>query len=456
MNRLKLVSLIFAISLFPTFANAVELLDSLKMAYENNPELKAKQEELKSRDEQLPQAYSGWLPTITASGEYGRNKDEIRRQGRDVDTYYGDNSKQLTYNQSLFNSGETLFRTSRAENVILASREELRSTEQSILLNTITAHSDVVRTKEVLDLSKNNEKVLREQMESTKDRFQLGETTKTDVSQSEARYQRGISDRIRAQGELTAALANYIQITGVHENKLLRDPQNFRLPRALHKIPNSLDEAFSIAQEFNPRLKSSLYGVEIGKEDVNISLARLGPDVSLRANSIRGDTRVIGGSTDNKNDSISLNLSIPLYQSGSEYSRIRESKREVERRKLDKMNTLNQVREDIISSWEGVITTRATIISTDEAVKAATVALDGVKKEQEVGSRTILDVLDAEQELFVTKVNAVNARRNEVVALYNLLFHMGKLSASDLGVKTEYFDPEQNYKRVRFLPIGIN
>ena len=455
MKKLSFILAVAAI-LLPGFANAVEILDSLKMAYENNPDFKAKQEEVKARDEQMPQALSGWMPTISAVGESGRNRDKVKGFGGiERKVYYGDHTRQLVYNQNLFQSGETVFRTNRAESVILGSREELRDTEQLILLNTIIAHSDVVRTKEVLDLSEHNEKVLREQMDSTKERFLLGETTKTDVSQSEARYQRGISDRIKAQGDLTAALANYIQITGVHENKLLRDPENFKLPRELAKIPNNLDEAFSIAQDSNPKLKASEYGVDVSKQDVNINLSRLGPDVNLRASAIRGDTRVIGGTAKNDNDSITLNLTIPLYQSGAEYSRIREAKKESERRKEVKIGTLNQLRENIISSWESVITTRATISATTEAVNAATIALEGVRKEQEVGSRTILDVLDAEQELFVAKVNLVNAKRNEVVAVYTLLYHMGKHSAQDLGVKTEYYDPEKHYKNVRFLPVGF-
>lgn len=420
------------------------LSKALAKAYEFNPELKSFRSRLKAIDEQVPQARAGWLPTVTA--DYSRGEDRETIGTRD-EVKLKPETKALTVTQPIFNGGETLARTDRALAAVEVGRSDLRDAEQQVLLNAVKAYAEVVRSKEVLELSINNEQVLGEQLQATQERFDLGETTRTDVAQSEARLARATSDKIRAEGELKVARANYLRIIGEEAGMV-------SMPAKLPAIPKNLEEALAIGLERNPTLKSTEFNQQIADSDVDASFATLLPDVNLQGRLTRREESSSTLPQDIDNDSVLLNVSIPLFQSGAEYSRIRANKRTREQRREQYEDTRNRTVEQVTSTWRDIETARASIKANKSTVESAQIALEGVRQEAEVGSRTTLDVLDAEQELFLSRVNLVAAQAREVTAVYSHLAAIGHMNADSLGLAVPTYNPEEHYKDVRFQFIG--
>lgn len=420
------------------------LAQALAKAYNFNPELKSFRSRLKAVDEQVPQARSGWLPSLSATYSRGKENETI---GNGAEVNLSPQTKALTVNQPLFRGGETLARTDRALNAVEVARAELTDAEQQILLNAVRAYIEVVRSTKVLELSTNNEQVLKEQLEATNERFKLGETTRTDVAQSEARLARATSDKVRAKGDLDVARANYVRIIG-------EEPKKASMPAKLPPLPESLEQALAVGLEQNPSLKAAEFNQQIADSDIDIAFASLLPDADLRGSLTRQKDASSTLRSDIDNDSVTVNVSIPLYQSGAEYSRIRQSKRTKEQRREQYEDTHNRTVESITRTWRDIETARASIKANKATVEGAEVALEGVRQEAEVGSRTTLDVLDAEQELFIARVNLVAAQASEVNAVHAHLAAIGYLTAGVLGLNVELYNPLEHYKDVRYQIIG--
>ncbi len=424
---------------------ATALLDALAVAYENNPQIKAERERLKSIDENMPQAYSGWMPSVTASHNRSRqNIDNDVFEGR-VNPY----TSRIAFEQNIFSGGDSIAAVKQAKNLIRAGRERLRDVEQQIMLQAITAYVDVVRAQEVLNLSINNKAVLEEQLEATQDRFELGETTRTDVAQAESRLAQAESDRILAEGNLVAAKSEYKRIF------VDKPAAEIGMPILFPILPDNFDKALEAAQNKSPALRRVEYEFDAAEYAVKREVAGILPSVNIsgEAKQSRHLSPAQGGKEDN--ETIGLNVVVPLYQSGAEYSRVRQAKKEASNTRYRMQDTRNAVVDQTTKAWREVETSRGNISATSANVKAAVLALEGVKQEQEVGSRTVLDVLDAEQELFQAKVNHVSAKRNEIIAVYSLLAAMGELSAADLKLDVDYYNPEEHYDDVKYKPFGF-
>jgi len=419
---------------------------ALAVAYTSNPNIKAERENLKGLDENMPQALSGWLPTARVNAERGRQRNNIDNTGwnyEDVDT------KQLVVSQPVFNGGETIAQTRSARHLIKAGRAQLLNVEQTTLFNAVTAYMDVVRDQSVLDLSKKNVDVLRQQSKASKDRFDVGEVTRTDVAQSDARVSQAEADRIQAQGNLASSRANYKRVIGSDSATLLVGP------KTLPPIPDTLEEVMEIALVYNPTINLTKHRAISADSDVDVRIADLLPDLSLNASMNRDDNAGQGGSTEFDTDAVTLNLTVPLYQSGAEWSRVRQAKAIKRQRDFNALDAHDETRQLVTRAWEQYQTAKAKIVSNKESIAAAEIALSGVRQEQLYGARTTLDVLDAERELFVTRVDFVRSERDEMVAAYNLLAVMGRLNPAylDLGVKP--YDPKEHYNSVKFQFIGF-
>lgn len=425
-------------------AQADMFRDSLQSAYDYSPRLKAEREALEVLNEAVNQAVSGWRPNVI--GNYSVERQRTRF-GTEEWSYEDADTRQLTLDQPIFQGGETIARIRSAKNSVKAGRKQLEAIEQNVLLDAVRAYMDVFQNQSVLELSHNNLEVLKKQLQATRDRFDVGEVTRTDVAQSEARVSRAESDYVQAQGALATAQGEFLRVMG-HEAGTLTMPGN------IPQIPASLNEAIEIAQNNNPDLLSSKYREQAADSDVWVRGAALLPSVNLQGTLRRETGAGIFGDSDFDTDSIGLNMRIPLYQSGAEYSRIREAKSQLQRRKFDILNTSDTVRENVTRAWEQLQTARAVIKAQEDNIRAAEIALDGVKQEQQYGARTTLDVLDAEQELFVARVNHVRARRDEVVAMYNLLSTLGSFTAQAVNLKVNY-DPSIHYNDVKYQMIGF-
>ncbi len=442
--KIALAALLVSVSL-PAASHAATLKEALGQAYMANPSLQAARSQLEATAEELPSAYAGFLPNVSAN--YERGRDEQKYGSRTDDNQV--KNRQIQATQPIFNGFGSVAEVKRAQNLITAEQHRLTAVEQEILSDAVTAYMDVVRAQRVLELNLSNVQVLTEQLQATKDRFELGETTRTDVAQSEARLSRAVSDKTVAEGALVAAKANYLQVVGT-------EPVNVSMPTSLPGIPGTLTESINLATEHNPNVLFSEYRADAAENDIYIAGSRILPSANVQAIKRKEDGLAsFFGSTEREVDSVMFNVNIPLYQSGSEYAQVRQNKRTREQRNNELQDSRNKAVEQVTRAWENVRTSRATIKSTTDAVNAAQIALEGVKQEAELGARTVLDILDAEQELFITRVNLVSAQRNEVIATYSLLAALGELTAESQQLDVERYDQNEYKDKVKYKVIGF-
>lgn len=422
--------------------------EALAAAYQNNPTLNAQRARLRATDEEVPQALSGYRPTLRAFSEVGRsylNSNNESLVGPENNALFA-RSYGATLEQPLFRGGQTAAATRGAENTVRAERARLESIEQTVLLNATTAYSDVYRDQAVLELTIRNEQRLARQLEATRDRFQVGEVTRTDVSQAEARLARGTSDRIGAEGDLAASRAVFRNVIGTTPAVLPRPA----LPQAL---PVSLAEANDMATGNNPDVTTAEFRERSALDSVDQVRGELSPTLSLIGRLQRQEDI---SRRDSRFDSAEalVNLNFPLYQAGNVHSRLRERKQlVVEQRRLLDQSQRDAV-EDATRAWNSLETASAEIGSFGKQVEANRIALDGVEKEAEVGARTVLDVLDAQQELLNSQVSLVRAERDQVVAAFQLKASVGVLTARQLNLAVDYYDPELHFRQVRNAWFG--
>jgi len=419
--------------------------DALEHAYNYNPALKAERENLAAIDEGVAQAISGFRPTALAGYDKGRQ----RRDSTGTTWNYQDTTvKSLDIDQPIFNGGETWANYKSAKERVKAGRAQLQNVEQQVLYDTVVAYTDVVEKQLVLKLSQNNVDVLKKQLDATNARFDAGELTRTDVSQSEARLAKAQADERQALGDLTTARVTFKRIIGYEP------PDVLALPAIPGILPATLNEAVDWAQAANPGLIAARHIESAASYDINARAGAILPDVSLHGSMDRTDGSSINGNRLDT-DALTVNITIPLYQSGAEWSRLREARSLADRAKFTTLDTHDAVIENVTRSWQDYYTAKAVIISTDQAMHAAEVALEGVRQENEFGVRTILDVLDAEQEAFSSRVNLVKAERAEKVQAYLLLSAVGKLTAKDLGLDVSVYDPKEHYDSVKYQLLGL-
>lgn len=447
MERVQAFGAIFmAVMLLCRPGEAETLTDALTAAYMSNPTLAAQRARLRTADEQVPQALSGWRPTVQTFGDAGFRR--IERNGKATGgSLLTEKNEDLFHrriggsiDQPIFRGGRTIAATRGAKNTIQAERARLWSVEQSTLLAATSAYVDVYRDQAVLDLTIRNEQRLGRQMEATQDRFRVGEVTKTDVFQAEARLARATADRIEAEGNLVSSRATYRNVVGEMPGNLLAPP----LPAPL---PLDREASVEAALSGNPDILAAQYNERAAWDNVDEVRGELLPSASLVGTAEREWEATRNGARFDTFEALAR-VSIPLYQAGAVYSRLRAAKQAAaEQRKL-----LDQSRRDAEESatqaWNNLETARAAINSFRAEVQANEVALEGVEREAEVGARTVLDILDAEQELLDSRVSLVTSQRDEIVAAFELVSATGDLTAENLRLPVEYYDPEEHYHQV--------
>ena len=419
---------------------AETLTETLVTTYAHNPILRAKRAEVRSVDENLPQALAGWRPTASLSASGGK---------KSLDTNLTDNrpltplSTQLSVEQPLYRGGRTVNGTLLADARVRAARADLEATEQGVLAAAVSAYMDVYRDQAVLELNRNNVQVLARQLEATKDRFEVGEITRTDVAQSEARLSRAVAERVRSEGNLAASRATYTRVVGL-------EPTALQPPEVLIGLPQTQVAAATMAEDQNPILKSARHAEAAARHGIAVSKGSLWPTVSLVGDLTRSEESTArNGRT--KSAFLGLEIGVPLYQAGAAYSNVRQRRQIASQRRLEIDGARRQVIQNATQAWEALNTAQAQIEARSKEVQAAEIALEGVKQEAAVGARTTLDVLDAEQELFDARVGLVVAERNETVASFDLLSAIGGLTARKLALPVETYDPESHYRSVRDL-----
>jgi outer membrane protein len=431
-----------------TAVSAQTMESALSRAYSGNPTLNAQRASVRVTNENVPQALSGYRPRITASADIGASITDTNLPGLGNSTgRLSPRGAGMQIDQNIFDSGKTRSSVSQAESQVLGARATLRNTEQNVLLDAATSYMNVLRDTAILNLNRNNVEVLEEQLRQTRDRFQVGEVTRTDVAQAEARLSASQSQAILAESNLKTSIARFRQNVGI-------EPKQLAPGRPIENLlPKTLPAALNTALTGHPSIIASLHGVDAAELQVKVTEADLYPTFGVRGVvQQRYDSTYFG---DNRTSaSVVGTLTVPIYEGGQVYSRTRQAKETAGQRRIDVDTQRDTVRAAVVSAWGGLEAAKAQIIAAQAQVQAAETALSGVREEAKVGQRTTLDVLNAQQELVSARSTLVTAQRDRVVASYSVLSAVGRLSSETLKLRTETYDARKHYDQVKGLLWG--
>ncbi len=430
----------------PRPGSAQTLADALVAAYNNNPTLQAARAQLRATDEQVPEALSNNRPTVTGTGNLGREWTNQSSAFFSTGQVTNPRSAGVTISEPLYRGGRTEASVERAENLVKAGRASLAATEQSVLLAAATAYMDVYRDQAVLELSISNEQVLRRRLEDTQEQFNVGIVTKTDVSQAEARLAQAVADRIQAENNLNSSRAVYRNVTGT-------SPGTLAAPEPVSGIPGTGEEALA-GVPHNPNVVAAGFNELAARQDVRVNTGELYPTLSLNGSYDHGDDTLSKGSFQ-ESTAVIAQLNVPIYPGSAAYARIRAAKQVVQQRRKETEAAERDASQAATQAFESLISAQAQIKSFEKQIQANEIALEGVRQEEAVGTRTVLDILNAEQELLDARVNKVQAEHDALVAALQLKTAMGQLTAQALDLPVAYYDVEAYYQEVRDKLWGV-
>lgn len=424
------------------------LRDALVTAYQSNPTLESARAQQRANDENVPIARAAGLPSASASGTY----TEFLKQSEN-----SFNAPSRTVNAGadlgvpIYSGGAVKNRVKAAKIRVEAGQADLRGTESSLFSSVVAAYMDVIRTEAIVGLNRKNVSVLQTNLQATGDRFEIGDLTRTDVAQSQSRLAVAQSDLRTAEANLAAARETYIRLVGTV-------PQALEAPPPLPNLPATADDAAAIALDSNPDLIGARERTKAADKDIDVAGAGRLPTVRLFAqgsyNNYLGTlARGVPSSGVSQTDTSAqagAQLSIPIFQGGLPAAQRRQATATASAALEQEIATERDVIAQVRSAYTSYIASNDLIRSSQVAVDAAGLSLEGVKAENSVGNRTILDILNAEQELLNAQVQLVTARRNAYVAGFTLLAAMGRGEARDLNLDGgTLYDPDLNYRRVR-------
>jgi outer membrane protein len=439
----------------PALADTIEA--ALVRAYQSNPQLNAQRASVRATDEGVPQALSGYRPKVAVTASAGYQYTDVNTTQGGSPTaivrteIHGANpprSVGLTVAQTLYNGQITANKTRSAESAVSGAREGLRVLEQTVLLNAATIYMDYLRDAAIVEVQKSNVRVLEQTLKQTRDRFNVGEVTRTDVAQSEAQLAAGKTQELQAESNLVTTRANFRRIIG-------NEPDNLAPGSPVDRfIPPTLPQAVELSLIENPNVTAAMYGVDVNFLQVKINEGALLPVVTLQGSVQQGyeqtmtTFRAFGASA-------VAQLTVPVYQGGAEYSLIRQSKESLAQQRLNLETTRDQTRSNTVTAWGQLVAGKAQVASAQSQVTASEIALNGVREEAKAGQRTTLDVLNAQQALVNARVALVTAQHDRVVASYSVVTSIGRLSPQVLNLQTNTYDPSVHYHQVRDSWFGV-
>jgi outer membrane protein len=466
--RAAVLSIAAATVLYPALASAETIESALVKAYQNNPQLNAQRASVRSIDEAVPQALSGYRPRVAITGSAGEQFTDATTKSvgaipsptgtgpaKQIVTYTGTSatttpwSYGATAQQTLFNGFQTANRTRAAESQVSSAREGLRVLEQTVLLTAATTYMDVLRDTANLEVQRNNVRVLQETLKQTRDRFEVGEVTRTDVAQAEAQLAAGQSSMLAAESTLTTSKANYRQVIGVEPVNLAPGSPVDRF--SPHTLPGAVDQGLIE----NPNVTAAMYGIDVAFLQVKINEGALYPSLVAQASVQQGSFIQNSVTPQFWTASAIGTLTIPVYQGGQEYALIRQSKETLGQQRLNLELVRTQTRQQVVQAWGQNEAAKAQVKAANSQVYSSEVALNGVREEARVGQRTTLDVLNAQQALVNARIALVTAQHDRVVASYNVLAATGRLSPQVMHLPTTLYDPSVHYQQVRDAWIGV-
>ncbi len=447
----------------PGAAGAETMESALARAYRGNPQINAQRAIVRQNDEGVAQALSGYRPTLSANASVGREYTNTTETfpsitgapgafangfSFTVKGYTNPWTAGFTGQQTLFNGGRTANQVRKAESQVSAARETLRMMEESLLLAAARVYMDVSRDTANLEVQQTNIRVLERTLRDTQNRYDAGQVTPTDVAQAEAQLAAGEASLHAAESTLMTTRANYRRIIGV-------DPANLAPASPVDRLsPNNLNAAIAVGTAENPSVGAALYGVDVAQLQVKIAEGGLLPTLALQGSvqqqnypNILAPNLFVG--------SAMVNLSVPIYQGGAEYSAIRLDKETVGQQRLNVDQVRDQTRADVVEAWGQLVAAKAEVEAAIRQNAASERALNGVRNEAQAGQRTTLDVLNAEQALVNARVSLIVAQHDRIVASYSLLSAVGRLSAQELHLPVAIYDPTVHYQQIRDAWFGL-
>lgn len=441
------VSLIALVASAPA-VSAETLREALAAAYQSNPKLDAERARLRATDEEVPRAESGYRPKVTGTADAGKQtlttKPSTSSSGSTSPYGY-----QVSVKQPVFNGFRTVNSVAQAEAGVRAGRETLRQVEITTLLEAASAYAAVVRDQALLQMRERMVVVLSKDLEAAETRRQVREVTRTDVAQARARRAKAVSAADLAKANLKVSRATFTRVVG-HAPSALSDPA-----LKLKQLPHSLEEALSIAEQDSPNLAGALYREEAARHAVDVVRGEMLPEVHIEASYGR---QYEGAAylAEQETASVTGRVTVPFYEGGEVQARVRQAKHTHVSRLQEIEQFRSETQANVTAAWSRMIAARAQLQSDGVQVDANRVALEGVREEEKVGQRTLLDVLNAEQEYLDAQIAQASTRYELVVASYALLGAIGRLTAQGLALTSTVYDPEQHYEEVRGRWFGLS
>jgi outer membrane protein len=450
-------------------AAAQTLTEAFAYAYNNNPQLLAQRAALRATDESVPQALANWRPTVTFNASAGYNRAGFEQPGTNTlfstpcagagigatcatpTTFssFATRQLQLQMNQPLYRGGRTEAQTRQAIDTVEATRAQTMAVETSVFQAVAQGYLDTVRDQSLVEVARNNEEVLHKQLESTRDRFRVGEVTRTDVAQAESSLAQATAQRINAEGTLRVSEAAYTRAVGHPPGRLLQ-------PRERPTLPATLEEALQLAAGDNPNVIAAGFTELAARDNVAVVRGQLLPQVSLVGSLLRSyaPSVTLQGAREDV-AAVTLQMTMPLYEGGAIYSQTRQAEQTVGQRRSQVDDARRAAVQTATQNWQTLQAARAAIASFGAAVRAAQIALEGTQQEALVGTRTVLDVLIAEQQLFTTQSQLVTAQHDASLAEFNLAAADGRLIAPDMRLPVSLYDMDRHYKQVKDKWLGF-
>ncbi len=432
-------------------AQALTLQEALAEAYQSNPELLAARQALRAANEEYPQAISAWLPSVSLSSA-GSKTFTKTDSGTISKTTVEAFNNSITWSQSFYKGGQNFAALDRARSNIENQRVTLATSEQTVLLAGITAYMNVIRDSAIRRLRQTNVDLLTKRLETTQVQFDLGQKTQTDLSQAKSRLARAKADLTTAIGTLNTAEANFKRLIGL-------DPKDLDFPPPVADLPKKLDEAVKRAIRDNLTVQAARHQIDIAQADIDAAQGVRLPSLEMSSSYSHNKSFTHGPDSDDSQESslaTTLTLTVPIYQNGSELSKVRAAKKTMLQRRLLLDDARLKAKESMIQAWGNLLSARARTESYGQEVEAAKAARANVEKELEIGRRTVLDYLDAQKEVLDAEVNRVTARRDVIVLSYTVITGLGRLNAEFLKLPVDLYDPNFDFERQKFNFFGTS
>jgi len=434
----------------PVRAEQITLEQAFTQAYQNNPSLEAERAKLRAIDESVAQAQSHWRPKASVTGNVGKTYQNIPAQKPYGTANYAETTRGygVEVSQPIFRGFRTVSETKAAEKKVLTARAQLHAAEQKLLLDVSSAFLDTIRDENILSFNKENRNVLQKKLKEVSVRAKVGDLTRTDIHQAESRLARAEITLLQTERALAADRAAYVRTVGDM-------PGTLQKPKLAASVYHSLNDIHRAAEKNNPNVVAALYSYDQSEAEVDLNKGALLPELNLAANASRnwGQGSSIPG--EENSSQVMLQLKVPLYQSGAEYASIRAARQTSVQRRMELEAARRAARELALNAWQALQTAEAAIKADRLGVEAAKKALEGVRVQSKVGTRTTLDVLNAEQELLDAKTELARAEHDRDLAVLQIKASTGELTADALKLPLEPYDPSRHYDEMRGKWIGF-